>query len=125
MFFSSIKEINRLLSKGISNMYLKVTLERKSCTQKFNFLKFTKFLIFSKFVCSSVFGELQFRQISLNFQLEWNLQLSEVREENCVWLFYYFYFERNYDVSKSKSTKKSTNFNKNKAIENGKSHTNF
>ena len=36
MFFSSIKEINRLLkqvnrllSKGISNIYLKVTMEKK------------------------------------------------------------------------------------------------
>ena len=36
---------------------------------------------------------------------------------NCVWLFYYFHFERNYDVSKSKSPcillSKTINFNKN------------
>ena len=29
--------------------------------------------------------------------------LKEVWEQNCVWLFYYFNFERNYDVLKSKS----------------------
>ena len=28
MFFSSINEINRLLSKGMSNIYLKVIIER-------------------------------------------------------------------------------------------------
>ena len=45
MFFSSIKEINRLLneinrliSKGMSNIYLKVTIEKKWRTQNFNFL---------------------------------------------------------------------------------------
>ena len=38
-------------------------------------------------------------------------------EQNCVWLFYYFYLERNYDVLKSKSLCflliKNINFNKN------------
>ena len=46
MFFGSIKEINRLrkeinrlLSKGISNVYLKVTIEEKNwCSQNFDFL---------------------------------------------------------------------------------------
>ena len=28
MFFNSIKEINRLLSKGMSNIYLKLTIEK-------------------------------------------------------------------------------------------------
>ena len=44
---SSIKEMNRLTSKGISNIYL------KSCY---------------KFVSRPVFGELQLAQISLNFK---------------------------------------------------------
>ena len=55
MFFNSIKEINRLrkeinrlLSKRMSNIYLKVTIETFS-KQKF-------------------WGELQLMQISLNFQ---------------------------------------------------------
>ena len=38
MFFSSIKQINRLISKGMSNIYLRVTNEKKWCTQKFYFL---------------------------------------------------------------------------------------
>ena len=45
MFFSSIKEINkllkeinRLLSKGMSNIYLKVSIEKWWRTQNFDFL---------------------------------------------------------------------------------------
>ena len=45
MFFSSIKEINRsgteinrLLSKEMSNIYLKVTTEKKRHTQNFDFV---------------------------------------------------------------------------------------
>ena len=53
------KEINRLLSKGISNIYLKVTIE--------TFSKFS-FSMFKKIATCSVFGELQLKQISLNFK---------------------------------------------------------
>ena len=38
MFFSSVKEINWLISKGMSNIYLKVTIEKKRCSQNFDFL---------------------------------------------------------------------------------------
>ena len=45
MFFNSINEINRLrkernklLSKGMSNIYLKFTMEKKWYTQDFDFL---------------------------------------------------------------------------------------
>ena len=42
---------------------------------------------------------------------------SEIWEQSCVWLFYYFNFERNYDVLKSKSPcillNKNVSFNKN------------
>ena len=42
---------------------------------------------------------------------------SEVRQQNYVWLFFCFNFERNYDVLKSKSPcillNKNINFNKN------------
>ena len=50
------KEINRLLTKKMSNIYLKVTIET-----------FSKLLFygFKKFVTRSVFGELQLTQISL------------------------------------------------------------
>ena len=43
--------------------------------------------------------------------------LLQLWEENCVWIFYYFNFERSYDVLKSKSSciklNKNINFNKN------------
>ena len=38
MFFSSIKGINRLISKGMSNIYLKVTIEKNWRSQNFDFL---------------------------------------------------------------------------------------
>ena len=45
MFFNSLKEINklrkeinRLLSKGMSNIYLKVTIEKNSRSRNFDFL---------------------------------------------------------------------------------------
>ena len=64
----------------------------------------------------SVFGKLQLTQISLSFKNSCNLKIRGLGQ-NCVWLFYYFSFERNYDVLKSKSPciflNKSTNFNKN------------
>ena len=38
-FFKDIrKEINKLLAKGILNIYLKVTIEKKGRTQTFDFL---------------------------------------------------------------------------------------
>ena len=46
MFFNSIKEINRLrkeinrsLSKGMSNIYLKVTIDKNWRSQNFDFLR--------------------------------------------------------------------------------------
>ena len=38
MVVSSIKKINRLISKGMSNIYLKVTFEKNWRTQNFNFV---------------------------------------------------------------------------------------
>ena len=38
MFFSSLKGINRLISKGMSNICLKVTVEKSWRSQNFNFL---------------------------------------------------------------------------------------
>ena len=84
-----------LLSKGIANIYLKVT------TETFSKLRFSGF---KKFVTRSVFGELQFTKISLNFKTSCcNLKIRGLGAKLCVRLFYYFNFERNYDVLKSKS----------------------
>ena len=44
MFFSSIKEINRSISKGMSNIYLKVTIEKKVTYSKLPFSKFKRFV---------------------------------------------------------------------------------
>ena len=38
MFFGSIKEINRLISKGMSISYLKVTIEKNWRSQNFDFI---------------------------------------------------------------------------------------
>ena len=53
--------MNRLLSKGMSNIYLNVTIVKKSTYSKLLFSKVKK--IFP----NSVFGELQLTQISFNF----------------------------------------------------------
>ena len=69
MLFNSIKEINRLrkeinrsLSKGLSNIYLKGSIEKKWRTQNFDFKSLKSS---SK---RSVFGKLQLTQKLLNFQ---------------------------------------------------------
>ena len=38
MFFNSVKEINRLLSKGMTNIYLKVTIKKNWRSQNLDFL---------------------------------------------------------------------------------------
>ena len=77
MFFNSVKEINRLrkeisrlLSKGMSNICLKVTIET------FSKLRFSGF---KKFVSMSVFGE----QISLNFKTCCNLKIRGLGAKLC------------------------------------------
>ena len=42
MFFTSIKEINKLLSEGMSNVSLKVTIEKNWLSQNFDFLSSKK-----------------------------------------------------------------------------------
>ena len=51
MFFSSVKGVNRFISKGMSNIYLKVTIERKLHSKNFDFLS----------------SDVQLTQILLNF----------------------------------------------------------
>ena len=108
MFFSKIKEINRLLSKRTSNIYLTVA--------KLTFSKLC-FSTFKKFVPGSVFGELQLTQMSLNFRTSCcNLKTRDLGAKLCVT---WFNFESNYGVLNSKSPcfllNKNINFNKNKA----------
>ena len=104
MFFSSIKEINRLMNKGMSNIYLKITIEKNWLSRNF--------------VSRSVFGEHQLMQISQNFKTSCcNLKIRDLGTKQCVEKFYYFNFERNYDVFKLKRPyillTKNINFNKN------------
>ena len=55
MFFSSIKGINRLISKGMSNIYLELIIEKNRFTQNFDFLSL-KNLFPNQFLERSVFG---------------------------------------------------------------------
>ena len=78
MPFSSIKEMNRLISKGMSNIYLKVTSEKKLTFSKPRFSKF------KKFDSRSIFGERQLRQMSLNFKTSFcNLKIRGLEETVC------------------------------------------
>ena len=93
----------------MSSIYLKVTGKKNWRSQNFDFLSLEK-LSPDRF-----FGKLQLTHTSLNFKTF----KSKVWEQNCVWLFYHFNFERNYDVLKSKSPyillSKNINFNKDEA----------
>ena len=78
------------------NICFKVTIEKKWRTQDFDILSLK----------SSSPG--QFLGSSNSSRYYWIFELfvatqeSEVWEQNCVWFFSYFYFERNYDVLKPK-----------------------
>ena len=89
MFFNSVEQINRLrkemntlLNTEMSNIYLKVTIEKKWHTQNFDFIG-------SK---SSSPG--QFLESSNSRRYHWIFKLlvatwkSDVQEQNCLWLFY-------------------------------------
>ena len=108
MFFNSVKEINRsrkqinrLWSKEISNIYSKVTIEEK----KLAFSKLWK-------ICHHVsFGKLQLTKISLNLNTSrCNLKIRGLEAKLCVAFV-------NYDDLKSRSScilsNKNINFNKN------------
>ena len=76
--------------QGMSNIYLKVTIERKRRFQN----------LALKSLKSSSPG--QFLGSSNSCRYKWSFKSlvatkkSETWEQNCVWLFYYFIFERNY-----------------------------
>ena len=78
----------------MSNIYLKVTIEKNWRSQNFDFLSLKSFSL----------GQ------------SWRAPThANIWEQNCGWLFYFFDFERNYDVLKSKSSSillnKNINFN--------------
>ena len=83
----------------MSNIYLKVTIEKKWRTQNFDFIS-------SK---SSSPG--QFLGSSNSSRYYWTFK------QNCVWFLYYSYFQRNFYILKSESLcsllNKNMNFNKN------------
>ena len=95
----------------MSKIYSKVTIKKNWRSQDFD--------------CQSLKNlfQGQFLERSNSRRYHWILKLvfvtqkSEVWEQNCVWLFNYFNFERSYDVLKSKSLcillNKSINFSKN------------
>ena len=78
MFFSSIKKRNMLLSKRMSNIYLKVTNEKKWRTQNFNSLSL-------KSSSPAAFGDLKLTQISLNSPTSCcNLKIRGLGKKLCV-----------------------------------------
>ena len=81
------KEISRLLSKEMSNIYLKITIEEKNWrSQKFDFLGWK--------ICHHVnFRELQLKQVSLNFKTSCcNLKITGLGAKLClVFLFFFIY----------------------------------
>ena len=111
MFFSSFKEINRLIGKAKSNIYLKIIIEENWRSQNLDFLSL-KNLSLGQFLESS-----NSRRWHWIFKLLVTTQKSEVSKQIRMWLFYYFSFERNYDVLKSKSScillNKNINLNQN------------
>ena len=94
------KEINRLLSKGMSNIYLKGTIEKNM--EKLTLSKL-QFSIFKKSVTRSGLGSSNSRSCHIILKDFITIKKSEVWRQNCLWLLYHFDFETNYDVFKSKS----------------------
>ena len=108
MFFSSIKKINRLLSKGMSNVYLKVVINKNWLSQDLDFL------ILRNFSSGRFRGSPT--HISLKFKTSWCNLKKEVWEWKHVWLFYYNSFEWSYNVLMAQSPcfllNKNINFKK-------------
>ena len=117
MFFNSIekinrlrKEINRLLSKATSNIYLKVTIKNKWSAQNFDFKSLK--------TSSSVqhLGSSNSRRYHWfwNFLLQLKNQIPA--SKTVCGFFFYYYFERNFAVLKSKTPcflyNKNKKFNK-------------
>ena len=71
----------------MTNVYLKVTIDKCWRSQNFDFL-----------ISTSVFGSSNSRRYHRMFKLFVVIYKSLVWDQNCVGYFYYFNFERNYDA---------------------------
>ena len=92
MFLEANKEINRLISKKMSNISL-----NSSFLSKLTFSKLW-FSESKKFVCRSVFGKLQLTKTALNLKtFGCTSKIRGLGTKACV-VFYYLNFERNYEV---------------------------
>ena len=99
MVFNSIKEIqtlrkemNRLLNEGMSNICLKVAIEKRWRTQNFNTLEYS---VFNSSILSSSPGQfLGSSNSRINFQTSCcKLKITGLGAKLCV-MFLYFYFAR-------------------------------
>ena len=117
MLFSSIKEINSLLSKGMSSIYLKVA------KLTFSKLWYSKF---KKFISRPVFWELQLTKY------HWVLKVvatkkSETWEQNCVAFLVFLFLKELWRFKVKQSIlfveQKYKLLWKQDQIKNGKSHT--
>ena len=107
MFFSSVKGKNRLISKGMSNIYFKVTIEEKLTFSKLGISKF------KKFISESVFGELQLTQISLNFKTPYcNLKIRGMGAKPCAAFVFLKILFWEYSFIANKQNKPTDMFNK-------------
>ena len=79
--------MNKLLRKGISNIYLKIATEKKR-SQNFDFLSL------KIFVSRSVFWELQLALISLNFKTScWNLKIRALGAKMFVFFLLFLFWK--------------------------------
>ena len=82
--------------KGMSNIYLKFTIEKNWRSQNFHFN-------FQKFISRSVFGKLQLTQILLNFKTSWcNLKTVCF----CVAFLLFWFWEELWRIKVGLSTSK-------------------
>ena len=116
------KEINRLLNKEMSNLYLKVTVEEENWRfQNFDFLGL-------KNLSPCQFWGAPTQEVSLNFKTScWNLKIRGLEVKLCV-AFILFSFWK--ELWRSR-VKESMHFDEQKyklelnGIKNGKSHISF
>ena len=95
----------------MSNIYFTLKIQKNCPSQNFSFLSLRKF------ATGSISGSSNSRRYRWMLKILVVTKTLEVWQQNCMWIFYYFNVERNYDVFKSKSPcillNKNINFNKN------------
>ena len=78
MFFNSVKEINRLIRKGMSNIYLKVTIEKNWRSQNFDFASF------ENLSPGQLLGSSYSRTYNWIWKSFYNLKIRGLGEKLCV-----------------------------------------